>query len=130
MIFGAPSKFAALNQFVSAEYHLLLMIFSSECFLQSNYFNKIHWFLPPGTALVSPRADHGQANGSVPGTLWECQCQPSSGVASDKKGLGGAGRSSAGLGCLEAHGIPSLLSLFWTEHFPLPTPPGLSLGHG
>lgn len=78
MIFGAPSKFAALNEFVSAEYHLLQMIFSSECFLQSNYFNKIHWFLPPGTALVSPRADHGQANGSVPGTLWECQ--PSSGL--------------------------------------------------
>lgn len=56
MIFGAPSKFAALNQFVSAEYHLLQMIFSSECFLQSNYFNKIHRFLPPGTALVMTMA--------------------------------------------------------------------------
>lgn len=67
MIFGAPSKFTDLNQFVSAEYHLLQMIFSRDCSLQNNYFHKIHQFFPPGTALVSPRADHDQANASVPG---------------------------------------------------------------
>lgn len=67
MIFGAPSKFLDLNQFVSAEYHLLQMIFSRDRFLQNNYFNEIQQFLPPGTALGSPRADHGQANAFVPG---------------------------------------------------------------
>lgn len=129
MIFGAPSKLVDLNQFVSAEYHLLQMIFSRDCFCKTIISMKsisssllvLLWSAPELTmARLMPL---------FLASLWGCHCQHSSGVASDKH-RGGAGRSSAGPGCLWASGIPSLLSLFWTEYLPLPTPPRLSLGHG
>lgn len=128
MIFGAPSKFAALDQFVSDEYHLLQMIFSSECFLQSNYFNKIHWFLPPGTALVSPRADHGQANGSVPGTLFLALCGNAS--ASPAQGwpqtsvLVGQGEAQQAWAAWRHMGSHPCCPSFGQSTFPFPHHPG------
>lgn len=113
MISGVPLKFMDLNPFVSAEYHLLQMIFSRDCYLQNNYFHRIHQFLPPGQPQSWP---------------WPGQCLCSWHLHGDATASTAQGWPQPG--CLGASGIPSLLSLFWTENLPLPTPPRLSLGHG
>lgn len=114
MIFGAPSKFVDLNQFVSAEYHLLRMIFSRDCFCKTIISIKSISSSLLVLLWSAPELSMARLMPLLLTSLWGWHCQHSSGGASEKH-LGGAGRSSASPGYLWPSGIPSLLSIFWTE---------------